>query len=151
MESLEEAGRGRTLRRGRNKKRAGQAIDIDGIGRCAQRRLDPHEACWLRSHGWPLTAYPRPCCFARVAGMFRSSTRATGSSHGRRCDVAVMCAMPGCCAVYAPCVGAWPEGGRNGSGAVCASALRCKVICTEHADNSVPNSACVRRPPVTLC
>ena len=31
-------------------------IDIDGIGRCAQRRLDPNEACWLKAHGSSLAA-----------------------------------------------------------------------------------------------
>ena len=71
-------------------------IDIDGLGRCASRRLDPHEACWLKAHGSPLAARLHLRCLVYVTGALRSSVRTIGSECGPQFDVAMLIAVPGC-------------------------------------------------------
>ena len=87
--------------------------DFDGISRCASVPPRSHEACWLKAHNRSLPVCRHPRRLVRVTDILRLSIRTTGSRRGRRLDVAMLVAAPGCVAMPCLCIGTEAATGEN--------------------------------------
>ena len=122
--------------------------DFDGISRCASVPPRSHEACWLKAHNRSLPVCRHPRRLVPVTDILRLSIRTTGSRRGRRLDVAMLVAAPGCVAMPCLCIGTEAATGENSFD---ACALRVDIVRTGCTDDYQAESVCVRGNPTELC